>query len=403
MAALRALYSAVIFPNTTNLILAPVQRQSRILFRRIKHFLTLNAQLPTAEKIPLLDMIERETQTEIEFNNNSILYCLPISEDGSRIKGFTANFIIIDEASFVNDSAWAAINPMLATTEGSLMLTGTFFGTNNMFYKWYNQGIICKEHRMWDKNEHFSAYKFPSRVSPLIKEEFLKNEKSRLPYAEYMQEYEAVPLETVGTVWSEKLVDSVMKEDCPLKDGPTQGYRYYLGYDVAHFGDDLAVGIIFERRTQRNGEEEYYMVNSFDMQGQSLDYQVKFIEDLHNRWNFEKIVIDSTAVGAGVTDPLKAKALPVEAFQFTIKSKQDAYFNATRMLETGKVVLQVNPKLKKSMLEMKREDRSDGFTKIYHPSKTGGDDYAAALVLGLWGIKNQGFEIVSTRAVNSFF
>jgi len=403
MAALRALYEAVVNPGTTNLILAPVQRQARILFRRLKYFINVNSQLPEGEKLDLSSMIDRETQTEIELNNNSMLYCLPISEDGSNIRGFTANWIGIDEAEHVKDEAWAAINPMLATTHGTLWLTGTFYGTNNMFYKWFKQGERYKELKIWKDGEHFSPYKFPSSVSPLITKEFLKQEESRLPYMEYQQEYEARPLETVGTVWTEKLLDDVMRESCPLRSGPIQGHRYYLGYDVARFGDDEAVGIIIERRTERSGDEEFYMVNSFEMKGQSLDYQVKYLESLHRIWNFEKIIVDSTGVGSGVSDPLRGRALPVLDFNFTIKSKQDSYFHATRMLETGKVTLQKHPKLRKQMLEMKREDRSDGFTKIYHPAKTGGDDWPTALVLALWGVKSKNLDIHVARSSKSFF
>lgn len=403
MAALKALYSSIMKPETTNLILAPVQRQAQILFRRIKFFLNKNAQLPEDRRIPLKELIERETQTVIEFTNGSALYCLPISDDGANIRGFTAHSIIIDEAEMVKDAAWAAINPMLATTKGSLWLIGTPFGQNNMFYRWYAQGERYKEMKMWDGERHFSTYRFPSSVSPLIDDDFLQQEAERLPHMEYMQEYEAEFLETVGALWSERLVDSIMKDTCPLRDRPMNPWKYYLGYDVARFGDDEAVGVILERRHHRNGDDTFYIVNTFDMKGKSLDYQVKFLQKLHSVWNFEKIIIDVTGTGGGVVDPLVAKQYPVEGFHFSIKSKQDAYFHTTRMLESGAVTLPVHPKLKKQMVEMKREDRSDGFTKIYHPSKTGGDDYPTALVLACWGVKTKQLKIFFEKSDGAFF
>jgi len=401
MAALRALYSAIMYPNRTVLILAPVQRQAQILFRRIKFFLNKNAQMSSDRRIPLANMIDRETQTVIEFTNGSALYCLSISDDGSNIRGFTAHDITIDEAQRVKDEAWAAINPMLATTRGCLRLIGTPFGQNNKFYEWFALAERKKESNMWDKDIHFSSYRFPSKVSPLIDDLYLEQEAERLPHMEYIQEYEAIFLETVGTLWSERLVNSVMKEDCPDRKFPVNPYRYYLGYDVARFGDDDAVGVILERRTSKT-YDKYFIINTFELKGKSLDYQVKMLMGLHKIWDFEKMVIDSTAVGGGITDPLRANQFPVEDFNFSIKSKQEAYFHTTRLLESGELILPMHRKMKKQMVEMKREERSDGFTKIYHPSKTGGDDYPTALVLACWGLKRRALNLFFARSEKPF-
>jgi len=401
MAAIRALFSATMCPGTTNLILAPVQRQAHILFRRIKYLINKNAQMK--EKISIENMIERETQTVIEFDNNASLYCLPISEDGANIRGFTAHDITIDEAEMVKDAAWAAINPMLATTHGTLRLLGTPYGQNNRFYEWYALAKRKKWQNLWNPDKHFSIYHFPSKTSPLIDDSFLEQEAERLPHMEYAQEYEGQFLETVGTLWSNKLVTSIMKEECPERDAPLTKWRYYLGYDVARFGDDEAVGIILERRHEKDKDDTYFVVNTFEMKGKSLDYQVKFLKGLHKIWNFEKMIIDTTAVGGGITDPLKAEQYPVEEFNFTIKSKQEAYFHATRMIESGIVTLPLHAKMKKQMVEMKREERSDGFTKIYHPSKTGNDDYPTALVLVLWGTKKQSRPLFFVRSTHGFF
>lgn len=311
----------------------------------------------------------------------------PLVSGNSNIRGHTAHDITIDEAQNVRDPAWAAINPMLATTKGTLRLLGTFYGQNNKFYEWFSLAQRKKACNMWKTGTHFSTYHFPSRVSPLIADSFLQEEAERLPFIEYQQEYEAIPMETVGTLWTETLLKSIIKEDCAYRDYPLQPWRYYLGYDAARFGQDQAVGVILEKRHDKNKEDSYYVVNMFEMEGKSLDYQAKHLAKLHDHWNFEKMIVDTTGVGAGITDTLRVKAYPVEDFNFSIKSKQESFFHATRMLESGTVTLPPHAKLKKQMLEMKREDRSDGFTKIFHPSKTGNDDYPTALVLALWGTK----------------
>ena len=51
------------------------------------------------------------------------------------MRGFTANFLIVDEAARVPDEVYAAATPMLAATNGALWILSTPRGRKGFFYE----------------------------------------------------------------------------------------------------------------------------------------------------------------------------------------------------------------------------------------------------------------------------
>lgn len=397
MAAIKGLFYAVMNANTVTLIISPTQRQSGILFRRMKRFININSQLPEERRIPIATFIRRETQTVIEFENGSEIHSLPATEDGSNIRGFTANFIIIDEAAFVDDRVYSTISPMLATTKGILLLMGTPNGVNNFFYKAYS-----------DRNLKFNPYHVVSSQSPLIDKAYLKQEQETLSDVEYRTEYLAEFLETVGVMFPLKTVEGCMKKDWPRRTEPLPIYSYYLGFDPARFGEDEAVGIILEKRPTFHKDfvvkEPFAIVDYIELKGEGLAKQVELIKSLHKLWKFDQIIVDSTAVGGGIVDPLVDEKLPVEPISFSIKTKQDLYFNLLRIMEGGQIILPNYQKMKKQFVELRQEkQQGTGLTKIYHP-RQGHDDLVTATTLAVWGASSHKKQpILFGRPEQSFF
>ena len=381
MAAIRGIYNAVMNDNTVTLIISPTQRQSGILFRRMKQFINKNSQMPPEVKIPLAEFIVRETQTVIEFANGSEIHSLPAAEDGSNLRGFTAHMIIMDEAGRINDKVFSTISPMLATTQGALWLIGTPNGQNNYFYKAFSDIVYG-----------FSTYRFSSSKSPLITPVFLEKERSKLPEVDYLQEYEAEFLESVGAMFTKTEVDKCI-EDYMYLDKPEKQFEYVLGYDPARFGEDEAVGIIIEMRRDNEKIKPYKVVKIIELKRKSIDFQIKLLRELFEIWHFNHITVDTTGLGSGITDILIEEGIPIESFTFSIRTKQEAYFNTKKLIEVAEVILPRNEKLRKQMLDLRRDDRdkygktrADGMIRIYNPDIHARDDYPTALVLALWGV-----------------
>jgi hypothetical protein len=111
-----------------------------------------------------------------------------------------------------------------------------------------------------------------------------------------------------------------------------------------------------------------------------------------------------TAVGAGIVDPLVEANLPVETISFSIKTKQDLYFNLLRIMESGQLMLPNDEKMKKQFVELRQErQEGTGLTKIYHP-RQGHDDIPCAISLAVWGAtQHKPQPILFGRPEHSFF
>lgn len=393
MAAIKAIYTAVMNDNATVLIISPNQRQSNILFRRMKYLLNKNAAMPEEVRIPITDMVTRETQTVIELANGSALYSLPATETGDNIRGYTSTMVIVDEAAYIKDEVYKVIRPMLITTNGTLILSGTPNGIGNYFFKAYSNSN-------WGFSVH---HMYPSTISPLVSKDVLEREREALPDTEFRQEYLAEFVDVSGVVFPATEYDACVKRELKEREGPLnrEDYQYVLGYDPARFGDDDGVGVILEKRTvysdlvKDKGVPTWRIVKMIEVKQMPLTEQIKLIKKLHNEWCFKRITVDTTGMGGGITDALEEARLPVEAFQFSYKSKAELFFNLKKIIEERDVVLPENQKLRKQMIELRREQsEKSGFIKIFHPRR-GADDYPTALALAAWaGTKHKAVDVL---------
>ena len=129
-AAILALHETLYHAKRLVLLISPSLRQSNELFRKVTDF---SNKLSTKRKL-----IE-DNRLSCTFENKSRIVSLPSSE--ATIRGFSgANLIIEDEASRVDDELYRAIRPMLAVSNGRLILMSTPFGKRGHFYKEWSEG-----------------------------------------------------------------------------------------------------------------------------------------------------------------------------------------------------------------------------------------------------------------------
>jgi hypothetical protein len=120
---------AITHPRSTVLIISPGLRQSMILGDRIRGLLE---NLPGEYR----GLVRQRLKTIFRFRNRSTIIVLPNSEH--QLRGFTADLIVADEAAFFhNDDAIFdnILPPMLATTDGVLVVSSTPWGKNTVYYR----------------------------------------------------------------------------------------------------------------------------------------------------------------------------------------------------------------------------------------------------------------------------
>jgi len=120
----RALYVA---PGSTTLILGPSQRQSAEILKSL-----LAAYRKLGENV---DDTEAENKLSVTFANKSRILALP-GNGGDTVRGFSADMIIVDEASRVGIELIEAVRPMLATKQGTgrLVVLSTPWFARGWFY-----------------------------------------------------------------------------------------------------------------------------------------------------------------------------------------------------------------------------------------------------------------------------
>jgi len=185
-----AYHKAKYRPGSLVLLLSPSLRQSSELFRKV---LTVEEGDETA-----LRKIE-DSKLYMTLENGSRIVSLPGRE--GTVRGYSgANLIIIDEASRVLNELYIALKPMLAVSEGSLILMSTPCGKRGFFFKEWFEG------RRWKRFE-INAYQCPR-----ISKRFLEQERKSMPERWFMQEYMCQFMETEEQLIPYDLIQSAMTD-----------------------------------------------------------------------------------------------------------------------------------------------------------------------------------------------
>jgi hypothetical protein len=183
VAALVGLYEALHKRGSLTLIVSPSDRQSGELFRKL---VSLRDRLPHREY-----MLAESTKRSMTVLGGGRVVSLPGSE--ATIRGFSAATLIVeDEASRVSDELYEAVRPMLATTDGRLILMSTPAGRRGHFYReWTDGGSGWKRVRV------------PATDIRRITSSFLEEEKAALGSWVYSQEYACEFVQTDDAFFSD--------------------------------------------------------------------------------------------------------------------------------------------------------------------------------------------------------
>jgi hypothetical protein len=185
-----AIYTAIYTPKSTVLLLSPTLRQSGELFRKC---LSIYRDLDKPVKA------EAETALRLELENGSRIASLPGKE--GTIRGFSAvDLLVIDEASRVEDDLYYSIKPMLAVSNGRLVLLSTPFTCRGFYWE------------EWKRREKWDYYQVDAVQCPRISKEFLEDEKESIGDFWYRQEYMCEFLNAENAAFRAEDVECIVKQ-----------------------------------------------------------------------------------------------------------------------------------------------------------------------------------------------
>jgi hypothetical protein len=166
--AIRALHHAWHHSRSLVLVAAPTARQSGEWIEKSSAFLRILGVKPRGDG---------RNPNSLVLPNGSRLVGLP--GVAANIRGFSSvSLLLIDEAGFVPDELYHALNPMLAVSRGALWLMSTPNGQSGFFYdQWH------REQSGW------ARFQVAAGDCPRISSEFLAEQKILLGDPVFRREY----------------------------------------------------------------------------------------------------------------------------------------------------------------------------------------------------------------------
>lgn len=138
----------------------------------------------------------------------------------------------------------------------------------------------------------------------------------------------------------------------------------------------------------------------------TMDEAIDYIKYLHNRFKFQKIICDSTGLGAGVSDVLSRDLNPPKTLKqdtyktphdsvdivigvtFTQKNKMDIFSNLKLLMEQGKLLIPNHKKLIFQLKDFRYETTESGNLKLHH-GEGNRDDFCDALACAAHGLRSK--------------
>jgi hypothetical protein len=172
-------------PRHRVVLLAPTQRQSTLLSRRILDVLGQ-------------DGITSLSATQIELVNGSTASVLP-GDRADFIRGVTGDTLIIDEAARIKPSLAVAALPIVAGVDGDLVLLSTPAAQSGLYYELWQDAADDSWERILVRVEDVAHYS----------EDTMHLMRARLGERAYSAEFGNAFLPPVGSVFDPQTLDAI--------------------------------------------------------------------------------------------------------------------------------------------------------------------------------------------------
>ena len=361
--AMKAIHFADMNSAVTVLITAPSLRQSMIMFDRIVTFVYSSARLR--------NKVVRITRTLVSFENGSRIIALPCSEH--RLRGYTANMVICDEASWVSEKViLEVLFPMLTTTQGYAIFLSTPWDKNHFFYRAF-------------VNPAYSVHRVKSEECPLVTKEFLEEMRQNMTHEAYLMEYEAEFVEALNSYFPQSLIRSGVELAQKL------GAEFYPSLEVSFPSGDFYAGVDFGKLQDYSvlavikREDEILKlvyVHQFPLETpytQVIGHLVR----ANQKFQFRSVLVDQTGVGEPVLEEMQNQGLRnVEGVKFTVQTKEELLTSLKIAMEQNRLAIPYHRQLCQQINEQQYEYSKSGHLQFKHPENSH-DDMLWALALAV--------------------
>ena len=367
-------------PDSYILIGAYVIEQAEHLFWKVKEYIL--------EKYPD-QILGRPTMHFMELKNGSKIICKAVGDTGAGMRGPTVTLLVLDEAAFIPDRAWIAIEPVISVSKGRTILLSTGQCKKGFFYK-------------STLNPDIKQFKVSARDCPRHSKEFLDRKETELSPVAFAQEYLAEFLDDYNRKFTEEWIEKVCTID--KEKVIIEKSNNVMGVDVGGgvgLGETTFEG--FNARDKKNVNQNLHIFSN-EIAGPEVERQ---IENLKTEYNYGRRTIgfDSRGVGSGsfayMLENSKLKncivaldnaTRPIDNEEKTTKLlKEYMYDVVEEMGWRGELHCFNEGSIRQSFQSIQVTIKSNG-ERAYSGSY---DHIVEGIIRGVWMAKNKGLNIMA--------
>ena len=170
-------------PNQRVWYVAPSYRQAKaICWGTLKEKLIYHKWVKTINHSDLTITLKNNSQITLRGSDNE-----------SSLRGVGLHFLVIDEFSDVNKTAWyEVLRPTLSDTEGHALFCGSPRGFGNWSYELFKQG---------ETNKDWKSFQYTTLEGEQVSEDEIEQAKQDLDLRTFQQEYEATFVNYSGMIY----------------------------------------------------------------------------------------------------------------------------------------------------------------------------------------------------------
>ena len=245
------------------------------------------------------------TEVWIKFNNGSKIH-FKSGEKPDNLRGYTLDFLVMDEAAFMRDEVWNEILRPATLVRGKRILFISTPKGKNYFYTLYNRGTS-------EDNPDYLSLKYTSYDTPFITKDEIDEAKNSLPDDRFRQEIMAEFIEDGGEVFrsfSQSQLIYKWKE-------PVESERYWAGIDLGRQNDFTVVTIV-------NNFNEICMI--YRERRNNWSNIVDSIVNILKKYN-AKAIVEVNSIGDVIFEQIYTRHRKIEAFHTTNTNKEEIINN----------------------------------------------------------------------------
>lgn len=350
----KALHHAFTHKNEDVIIIAPGLRQAKLLYRKV---------VKAIEGSPLIynSVHGKIKMEETEFTSGCRIVNLPSGDEGVALRGYTIALLITDEAAFIPDDVYVAVEQGLSSSGGQEIQISTPRGKHNQFYRLFfpedsdEHFPLMEDGRMQNTHamiEDWSCHHYDYTVGvnvlkpngkPQLSEFHVMRQKRKLLEWAFRSEYLGEFVEDLDSFFNQAVIQRMFNPRFSRTYTPEPGGTYFAAIDIAKTRDYTAIGV--GRRLDTNPfngvplKQPHLQVVWMNYwkghKDATIEEQYPRFMSMAEIWAPLTVFFDKTSMGERPAEELQnTYSLPVEPIHFTQSVKVGAFGTLNTLMST---------------------------------------------------------------------